>query len=63
VFDVNYREPSVERLSFHLEDEQSVVFPDDASIEDIVDKPYAKYTKFLDGCKQEISSCTKSYLL
>jgi hypothetical protein len=47
VFDVNYREPSVERLSFHLEDEQSVVFPDDASIEDIVDKPYAKYTKFL----------------
>jgi hypothetical protein len=47
VFDVNHREPSVERLSFHLEDEQSVIFSDDASIEDIVDKPYAKITKFL----------------
>jgi hypothetical protein len=47
VFDVNYREPSVERLSFHLEDEQSVIFPDEASIEEIVAKPYAKYTKFL----------------
>ncbi|XP_045821940.1 uncharacterized protein LOC123914810 [Trifolium pratense] len=47
VFDVNYREPSVERLTFHLEDEQPVIFPDDASIEDIVDKPYAKCTKFI----------------
>ncbi|GAU47014.1 hypothetical protein TSUD_403240 [Trifolium subterraneum] len=47
VFDVNYREPSVDRLSFHLENEQSVIFPDDASIEEIVAKPYAKYTKFL----------------
>ncbi|GAU39679.1 hypothetical protein TSUD_320920 [Trifolium subterraneum] len=47
VFDVNYREPSVERLSFHLEDEQSVIFPDEASIEEIVAKPYAKHTKFL----------------
>ncbi|GAU39655.1 hypothetical protein TSUD_18380 [Trifolium subterraneum] len=47
VFYVNYREPSVERLSFHLENEQSVIFPDEASIEEIVAKPYAKYTKFL----------------
>ncbi|MCH81881.1 helicase-like protein, partial [Trifolium medium] len=47
VFDVHHREPSVERLTFHLEDEQSVIFPDEASIEDIVAKPYAKHTKFL----------------
>ncbi|MCH79269.1 ATP-dependent DNA helicase PIF1 [Trifolium medium] len=47
VFDVNYREPSVERLNFHLENEQSVVFPDEASIEDVVSRPYAKHTKFL----------------
>ncbi|MCH79314.1 helicase-like protein, partial [Trifolium medium] len=47
VFDVNYRQPSVERLGFHLEGEQSVIFPDDASIEEIVQKPYAKHTKFL----------------
>ncbi|GAU27991.1 hypothetical protein TSUD_373870 [Trifolium subterraneum] len=47
VFDVNYREPSVERLSFHLENEQSVIFPDDASLEEIIAKPSAKYSKFL----------------
>ncbi|GAU45376.1 hypothetical protein TSUD_89960 [Trifolium subterraneum] len=47
VFDVNYREPSVERLSFHLEGEQSVIYPDEASIQEVVSKPYAKHTKFL----------------
>ncbi|CAJ2653406.1 unnamed protein product [Trifolium pratense] len=47
VFDVNYREPSVERLTFHLENEQSVIFPDDACIEDILNKPYARCTKFI----------------
>jgi hypothetical protein len=47
LFDINYREPSVERLNFHLEDEQPVVYPDEASIEEIISKPYAKYTKFL----------------
>jgi len=46
-FDINYREPSVERLNFHLEDEQYVVFPDDASIEQVVEKPYIDCTKFL----------------
>jgi hypothetical protein len=47
VFDVNYRDPPVERLNFHLENEQPVIFPDEASIEDVVSKPYAKQTKFL----------------
>jgi hypothetical protein len=47
VFDVNYRDPSVERLDFHIENEQSIIFPDDASIEDIVSKAYAKRTKFI----------------
>ncbi|XP_045798031.1 uncharacterized protein LOC123892273 [Trifolium pratense] len=47
VFDVNYREPSVERLTFHLEDEQPVIFHDDACIEDIVEKPYARCSKFI----------------
>jgi hypothetical protein len=46
-FDVNYREPSVERLDFHLEGEQSVVYSDEASIEDVVSKPHANQTKFL----------------
>jgi hypothetical protein len=47
VFDVNYRDPPVERLNFHLENEQPVIFPNEASIEDVVSKPYAKQTKFL----------------
>ncbi|CAK8568648.1 unnamed protein product [Lathyrus sativus] len=46
-FDINYREPSAERLSFHLEDEQCVIFPDDALIEKVVNKPYIDSTKFL----------------
>lgn len=28
-FDIHYREPSVERLNYHLEGEQSIVYEDD----------------------------------
>ncbi|GAU38772.1 hypothetical protein TSUD_279250 [Trifolium subterraneum] len=45
-FDINYRVPSVDRLTFHLENEQCVIYPDDASIEEVVNKPYIKCTKF-----------------
>ncbi|GAU29925.1 hypothetical protein TSUD_148340 [Trifolium subterraneum] len=64
VFDINYREPSVERLNFHLEDEQPVVYPDEASIEEIISKPYAKYTKFLawmDANKKYPYARTRTY--
>ncbi|PNY07550.1 helicase-like protein [Trifolium pratense] len=44
---IDNREPSVERLTFHLEDEQPVIFHDDACIEDIVEKPYARCSKFI----------------
>ncbi|CAK8572445.1 unnamed protein product [Lathyrus sativus] len=47
VFDINYREPSIERMNFHLEDEQYVVFSDDASIEQVINKPYIGSTKIL----------------
>jgi hypothetical protein len=45
-FEISYREPSVERLNFHLEDEQCVIFPDDAPIEEVVNKPFINCTKF-----------------
>nr|CAD1833415.1 unnamed protein product [Ananas comosus var. bracteatus] len=35
-FDINYREPPVERLSFHLQNEQTVVFDDDEPIDSIL---------------------------
>ncbi|XP_024636211.2 uncharacterized protein [Medicago truncatula] len=46
-FDINYREPSVERLSFHLEGEEPVVFEDHENLEDVIQKPHIRDTKFL----------------
>ncbi|GAU47161.1 hypothetical protein TSUD_287440 [Trifolium subterraneum] len=46
-FDVHYREPSVERLSFHLENEEIVVYEDHEAIEDVLNKPSIHKTKFL----------------
>lgn len=46
-FDVNYREPSVQRLSFHLEDEHSVIYGDDDDLEEVVNNPIIHKTKFL----------------
>jgi len=46
-FDINYREPSVERLSFHLENEQSVIYADDDDLEDVINNPVTQCTKFL----------------
>jgi hypothetical protein len=46
-FDINYREPSVERLNFHLEGEEPIVFEDHEDIEDVIKKPHIHDTKFL----------------
>lgn len=46
-FDINYRKPSVERLTFHLPDEQPVVFDDVDPINEVVNKPFIHNTKFL----------------
>lgn len=45
-FDINYREPSVERLNFHLEGEEPVVFEDHEDLENVVKKPHIRDTKF-----------------
>ncbi|KAJ1273706.1 hypothetical protein BS78_05G005300 [Paspalum vaginatum] len=45
-FELNYRDPPVERLNFHLEDEQQVVFPDSTDITKIVNRKGVKETKF-----------------
>jgi len=46
-FDINYREPSVERLNFHLEGEEPVVFEDHEDIADVIKKPHIRDTKFI----------------
>ncbi|KAF7807290.1 uncharacterized protein G2W53_039451 [Senna tora] len=46
-FGINFREPSVERLPFHLPDQQGVVFPDNAPIDAVVFNATVKQTKFL----------------
>lgn len=46
-FDIHHREPAVERLPFHLPNEQCVVFGDDDHIESVLDKQNISNTKFL----------------
>ncbi|KAJ1288125.1 hypothetical protein BS78_02G065900 [Paspalum vaginatum] len=45
-FELQHREPSVQRLQFHLENEQVVVFPDSTDLEQIVYKPGIETTIF-----------------
>ena len=44
-FDLHHRDPLVERLPFHIENEQ-VIFPESTDIEKIVRKPGTASTKF-----------------
>lgn len=55
-FDINHREPVVERHSFHFPNEQVVVFSDNVPTQDVLDKPHIHNMKFsADGCQQKIS--------
>ncbi|KAK9683679.1 hypothetical protein RND81_10G158300 [Saponaria officinalis] len=55
-FEIHYRTPPVERLSFHLPDEQSVLFNDDEFIDAVVEKPLIDRTMFLSWME-----CNKIY--
>lgn len=46
-FHISYREPSVERLPFHLENEHYVTFYDHERIDNVLDKENSKNSKFL----------------
>ncbi|KAF7826935.1 uncharacterized protein G2W53_018099 [Senna tora] len=46
-FDINFRELAVERLSFHLPNQQGVIFNDDDLIEEVVNEATVKETTFL----------------
>ncbi|XP_070052773.1 uncharacterized protein [Nicotiana tomentosiformis] len=46
-FPIHHREPSVERLSFHLPNNQTVIFSDDDPIDAVVNRPTVKESIFL----------------
>lgn len=50
-FNLNYKEPSVQRLRFHLENEQQVIFPDSTNLEEIVKLPGSAVTMFTEWMK------------
>ena len=45
-FPLQYREPAVERLQFHLENEHVVVFPDSMDLDKIISRPNIEKTMF-----------------
>ncbi|XP_019197738.1 PREDICTED: uncharacterized protein LOC109191567 [Ipomoea nil] len=46
-YDIQFRNPSVERLSFHLPNEQSIVFYDDLFVETVLERTTIKNSMFL----------------
>ncbi|XP_074298433.1 uncharacterized protein LOC141629311 [Silene latifolia] len=51
-FDIHYRTPAVERLQYHLPDEQPIVFHDDDWVDEVVEKTSVGVSQFLNwmGC-------------
>ncbi|XP_031126425.1 uncharacterized protein LOC116028721 [Ipomoea triloba] len=45
-YDVQFRQPPVERLSFHLPDCQSIMFEDDDKIENVLNRPTVNQSMF-----------------
>ncbi|GKC54331.1 ATP-dependent DNA helicase RRM3-like protein [Tanacetum coccineum] len=46
-FPIHYQYPPVQRLSFHLPDEQPIVFEDDEVVKDVLSKPSVNNSQFL----------------
>ncbi|XP_031106095.1 uncharacterized protein LOC116010718 [Ipomoea triloba] len=64
-FDVQFRHPLVERLSFHLPDCQSVVFEDDDRIENVLNRPtvnQSMFTAWFDANKKFDSAKALPYI-
>ncbi|XP_019163585.1 PREDICTED: uncharacterized protein LOC109159928 [Ipomoea nil] len=46
-YDIQFRNPAVERLSFHLPNEQNIVFDDDVSVESVLERQTVRHGMFL----------------
>ncbi|XP_071739135.1 uncharacterized protein [Rutidosis leptorrhynchoides] len=55
-FDIHQRNPTVVRLAFHLEDQQSIIFDEEDLIEDVLDRPSVNKSQFLEWMK-----CNQKY--
>lgn len=49
--EIHFRYPSVERLSFHLPNEQTVIFTEEESIDDVISKTSVDRSMFLEWMK------------
>ena len=45
-FEIHYRQPAVQRLSFHIENQQPVVFKDTEYLDNVIDRPDIRKSKF-----------------
>ncbi|XP_031099739.1 uncharacterized protein LOC116003940 [Ipomoea triloba] len=64
-FDVHFRHPSVERLSFHLPECQSVIFEDDDKIQNVLNRPtisHSMFTAWFDANKTYDSAKQLAYI-
>ncbi|XP_038717417.1 uncharacterized protein LOC120010695 [Tripterygium wilfordii] len=64
-FDINYREPGVERLSFHLPDQQNVVFKDGSLLSNVLSNENIErtiFTEWMNTNKNQQDARTLSYL-
>jgi hypothetical protein len=50
-FEIHYREPAIERLNFHLENEQQVMFDDSDYLDNVLSQPNIRKTKFIEWMK------------
>ena len=50
-FDIQYREPVVQRLSFHIENEQNVTFKDSDYLDNVLERPDITKTMFTEWMK------------
>ncbi|XP_028782636.1 uncharacterized protein LOC114738734 [Neltuma alba] len=53
-FDIHHRHPSVERLSFHLPNQQAVIYCNTDDVADLLDKPRVSESQFLAWMKLNI---------
>ena len=51
MFEIHYRQPTVQRLSFHIENQQPVVFKDIEYLDNVIGRPDIKKSKFTEWMK------------
>ncbi|XP_075658963.1 uncharacterized protein LOC142628812 [Castanea sativa] len=50
-FEIHYRQPAVQRLSFHIENQQPVIFKDSEYLDDVIDRQEIRKSKFTEWMK------------